>query len=104
MANVSWKFRRIENKQIKTVHNDSRGQNWHKTTYFCVEAVNSKRKITGKLGRLRGTNSRLPYGVNVNLNLSINVVSRVSSFRTDELVEILFLKRDGFDISLYQAP
>ena len=51
-ANVSWKFLRIENKQIKTVQNDSCGQNWHKTTYFCVEAINSKRKIRGKLGHV----------------------------------------------------
>ena len=46
------KFLRIENKQIKTVQNDSSGQNWHKTTYFCVEAINSKRKIRGKLGHV----------------------------------------------------
>ena len=51
-ANVSWKFLRIENKQIKTVQNDSCGQNWHKTTYFCVEAINSKRKTRGKLGHV----------------------------------------------------
>ena len=51
-ADVSWKFLRIENKQIKTVQNDSCGQNWHKTTYFCVEAINSKRKIRGKLGHV----------------------------------------------------
>ena len=41
-----------ENKQIKTVQNDSCGQNWHKTTYFCVEAINSKRKTRGKLGHV----------------------------------------------------
>ena len=51
-ANVSWEFLRIENKQVKTVQNDSCGQNWHKTTYFCVEAINSKRKIRGKLGHV----------------------------------------------------
>ena len=39
-------------KQIKTVENDSYGLNWHKTTYFCVEAINSKRKLRGKLGHV----------------------------------------------------
>ena len=51
-ANVSWEFLRIENKQVKTVQNDSCGQNWHKTTYFCVEAINSKRKIREKPGHV----------------------------------------------------
>ena len=69
-ANVSGEFLRIENKQLKKVQNDSCGQNYHKTTYFCVEAINGKRKIGGKTGS-RGANSRLPFGVNVNLNLSI---------------------------------
>ena len=31
-------------------------------------------------------------------------LSRVSNCRTHEFVEVLFLKRDGFDISLYKAP
>ena len=35
-ANVSWKFLRIENKQIKTVQNDSCGQNWQKTAAVLV--------------------------------------------------------------------
>ena len=68
-ANVSGEFLRIENKQLKKVQNDSCGQNQHKTTYFCVEAINGKRKIGGKTWS-RGANSRLPFGVNVNLNLS----------------------------------
>ena len=38
---------------------------------FWVEAINSKRKIGGETW-LRGTNSRLPCGVNVDLRLSIN--------------------------------
>ena len=42
---------------------------WHNTTYFSVEAINIQRKIRGK-NWSRGTNSRLPFGVNVNLNLS----------------------------------
>ena len=36
-------------------------------------------------------------------NCYMNPVSEVSNFRTDEWVEILFPKTDGFDISLYQA-
>ena len=51
-ANGSWEFLKIENKQIKTVQNDSFGKNWHKSTYFCVEAINSKRKIRDKLGHV----------------------------------------------------
>ena len=40
-------------------------------------------------------------------NCYMNSISRVSlhlNFRTHEFVEVLFLKRFGFDISLYQAP
>ena len=48
-ANVSGEFLRIENKQLKKVQNDSCGQNQHKTTYFCVEAINGKQKIGGNL-------------------------------------------------------
>ena len=51
-ANVSGEFLRIENKQLRKVQNDSCGQNYHKTTYFCVEAINGKRKIGGKLGHV----------------------------------------------------
>ena len=31
----------------------------------------------------------------------MNPVSRVSSFRSHELVEVLFLKRDGYDWRVY---
>ena len=51
-SDSSWKFLRIENKQIKTVPNDSYGYIWHKTTYFCVEAIENKRRISGKLGHV----------------------------------------------------
>ena len=51
-SDSSWKFLRIENKQIKTVPNDSYGYIWHKTTYFCVEAIETKRRISGKLGHV----------------------------------------------------
>ena len=51
-SDSSWKFLRIENKQIKTVPNDSYGYIWHKTTYFCVEAIENKRRISEKLGHV----------------------------------------------------
>ena len=51
-ADSSWEFLRIENKHIYTIPNDSYGQNWHKTTYFCLEAIKSKPKIRGKLGHV----------------------------------------------------
>ena len=51
-ANVSGEFLRIEKKQLKKAQNDSFGQNYHKTTYFCVEAIKGKRKIGGKLGHV----------------------------------------------------
>ena len=34
-------------------------------------------------------------------NCYMNPVSRVSSFRSHELVEVLFLKRDGYDWRVY---
>ena len=51
-ANVSGEFLRIETEQLKKVQNDSCGQNYHKTTYFCVQAINGKRKIGGKFGHV----------------------------------------------------
>ena len=39
------------------------------TTYLCVEIMNSKRQVKGETWS-RGTNSRLPFDVNVILNLS----------------------------------
>ena len=41
MADLSWESLRIENKQIKTVQNNSYGKNWRETTYFWVEVINS---------------------------------------------------------------
>ena len=46
----SWEILRIENKQVKTVQNNSYGQIWRETTYFCVEVINSKWQLRGKLG------------------------------------------------------
>ena len=51
-SDSSWEFLTIENKQIKPVPNDSYGKNWHKTTYFCLKAIKSKRKLRGKLGHV----------------------------------------------------
>ena len=39
------------------------------TTNLCVEIMNSKRQVRGETWS-RGTNSRLPFDVNVMLNLS----------------------------------
>ena len=41
----------------------------HETTSVCVEIMNSKRQVNEKLSHLIGTNSRLPFDVNVRLNL-----------------------------------
>ena len=41
-----------------------------KTTNLCVEIMNSKRQVMGKFTWSRGTNSRLPFDINVMLNLS----------------------------------
>ena len=40
------------------------------TTNLCVEIMNSKRQVIWKLTWSRGTNSRLPFEINVMLNLS----------------------------------
>ena len=39
------------------------------TTNLCVEIMNSKRQVMGETWS-RGTNSRLPFDVNVMLNIS----------------------------------
>ena len=41
------------------------------TTNLGVEITNSKRQIKRKLGHSGGTNSRLPFDVNVMFNLTI---------------------------------
>lgn len=43
----------------------------HETTSVCVEIMNSKRQVHEKLSHLLCTNKRLPFDVNVRLNLSI---------------------------------
>ena len=41
------------------------------TTHLCVEVMNSKRQVLKEKTWSLGTNSRLPFDVNVMLNLSI---------------------------------
>ena len=53
-------------KQLKTILMDKK---LHETTNSCVEIMDSKRRETW----LRGTNSRLPFDVNVMLNLSRSI-------------------------------
>ena len=40
------------------------------TTNLCVEIMNSKRQVKGKLGHVVHTNSGFPFDVNVKFNLS----------------------------------
>ena len=44
-----------------------------KLLIFLVEVINSLTTIKGKT-LPRGANSRMPFSVNVNLNLSVNVI------------------------------
>ena len=50
-------------KQLKAILLDKK---LRQTTNLCVEIMNSKRQVKGKLG----TNLRLPFDVNAMLNLS----------------------------------
>ena len=69
-SDSTWEFLRIENKQIKTVQNHSYVYNGLETSYFFLSWSNKQyTTIKGKTWS-RGTNSRLPFCVNVNLNLS----------------------------------
>ena len=47
------------------------------TTYLCVEIMNSKRQVKGETWS-RGTNSRLPFDVNVMFNLSLDSTGSVT--------------------------
>ena len=51
-------------KQLKTVLTDEK---LRETSNLCVEIINSKRQVKGKLGHV--LNSRLPFDVNVNLSV-----------------------------------
>ena len=45
------------------------------TINLCVEKMNSKRQVMGKLAWSRGTNSRLPFDIHVILNVSRDTVT-----------------------------
>ena len=51
-SDSSWEFLREKNKQMKTVQNNPYGENSLETTYFGVEVINSKRRLSGKLGHV----------------------------------------------------
>ena len=58
------------------------------TTNLCVEIMNSKRQVMGETWS-RGTNSRLPFDVNVMLNLCnisiLEILSRIFKPRSIDL-------------------
>ena len=80
MSDSSWEILRIENKQIKTVQNNNcSGQFQINNLFLCIKlAWNylffswSNKHLTTIKGKTwsHGTNSRLVFGVNVNLYLS----------------------------------
>ena len=45
------------------------------TINLCVEKMNSKRQVMGKLAWSRGTNSRLPFHIHEMLNFSRDTVT-----------------------------
>ena len=67
------------------------------TTNLCIEMMNSKRQVKGETWS-RGTNSRLPFDVNVMLILSI--VGRRPLMSNDEntLVRIIPIYEDSRDM------
>ena len=66
-ANSSWEFLKKESKRLKTIITDKK---LRETTYLCVEIMNSKRRTSEGETCSPGTNSRLPFDVNVMFNLS----------------------------------
>ena len=64
------------------------GKKLRETTNLCVEIMNSKRQVMGETWS-RGTNSRLPFDVNVMLNLSnlsiLETLSRIFKPRSIDL-------------------
>ena len=58
------------------------------TTNLCVEIMNSKRQVMGETWS-RGTNSRLPFDINVMLNLCnisiLEILSRIFKPRSIDL-------------------
>ena len=68
-ANISWEFLKIENKQTKQSRTILLDKTGIKLLYDYCRSNKRWTKNKGKTWS-RGTNSRLPFGVNVNLNLS----------------------------------
>jgi len=64
----SWEFLKIENEQIKQLKTTLMDRKLRETTNLGVEIMNSKRQVKKKR-----TNSRVPFDVNVMLNLSSNI-------------------------------
>ena len=60
----SWEFLKIENEQIKTAQKIHMDKKLSKTTNLCAEIMNRRRQS--------GTNSSMPFDVNVIINLSNN--------------------------------
>ena len=60
----SWEFLKIENEQIKTAQKIHMDKKSSETTNLCAEIMNRRRQ--------GGTNSSMPFDVNVIINLSNN--------------------------------
>ena len=74
-SDSSSEFLKIENEQIKKFKTILTDKKLRETTNLCVEIMNSKRQVNGETWS-RGTNLRLPFVVNVMLDLSIVPGSR----------------------------
>ena len=65
------------------------------TTNLCVEIMNSKRQVRGKLTNLNVQISRLPFDVNVKLDLcNVQPVKRVAGLIRTKYEEKLKLNED----------
>ena len=51
-SDSSWEFLKIENEQIKTAPKIFMDKKLRETTYLCVEIMNSKRQVKGKIGHV----------------------------------------------------
>ena len=51
-SDSSWEFLKIENEQIKTAQKIFMDKKLRETTYLCVEIMNSKRQVKGKIGHV----------------------------------------------------
>ena len=50
------------------------------TTNLCVEIMNSKRQVMGKLALSRGTNLRLPFDIHVMLQTQLRQTAQVKFY------------------------